>query len=124
MNGEHKHILNFNIFLPLIVLLFCNTVFAQNSTFNNHIEYIQTLNLGDGDWDINYNLYFNKDVSLYYENYGVKERDETILNDRTISVVLHTTEKTADYYLSYLNSQTMLFGEFVGNDYYHFEEAV
>src|SRR5690554_4154264 len=30
MNGEHKHILNFYIFLPLIVLLFCNTVFAQS----------------------------------------------------------------------------------------------
>lgn len=110
------------LLLVLLFVIFGLDSYAQVSKFANKIEYKQTLNLGDGDWDIMYNLYFNKDISLYYENYGTKERDETILNDGTVSVVLHTTEKTANYYFYYLNSQKILFGEFIGNDYYHLEE--
>src|SRR5690554_2923442 len=124
MNGERKLILNFNIFLPLIVLLFCNISFSQNSTFKNQITYKETVNIGDGDWDIFYDLYFNNTISLYHEKYGDKDREVTLLADGSTSIVELATEKTASYYYSYLHSSKMLFGEEIAYDYYHFEEEV
>jgi len=97
---------------------------AQSSKFNNLVEYTQTLNLGDGDWDIKYKLYFNKDISYYQENYGNKDREIKNEEDGTTNIILLTTENTANYYLTFLKTNRLLFGEQIAYDYYHFEENI
>ncbi|WCM41731.1 GLPGLI family protein [Flavobacterium sp. CBA20B-1] len=111
-----------NIFLILFSLNY--SAAAQTTTFKNKVTYKQTLNLGNGNWDVSYDLYFNKDISLYQQVYGKKDREVTHLEDGTISITEFATEKTANYYFSYLNSTKILFGEQIAYDYYHFEEDV
>lgn len=113
------------IFNVILILLFVNhPSFSQNIPFENQITYKETVNIGDGDWDIFYDLYFNNTISLYHEKYGDKDREVTLLADGSTSIVELATEKTASYYYSYLHSSKMLFGEEIAYDYYHFEEEV
>lgn len=107
-----------------IVLLFTCFSFSQNTIFTNKVAYKQTLNLGDGDWDIFYELLFNNSISLYLQNYGYKAREVTVTPDGSTHILELATEETANYYFSYLNSSKILFGEAIAYDYYHFEENV
>ena len=109
----------------ITTLLFINySSVAQNNLFKNKVSYKETVDLGDGEWDIFYDLYFNNTTSLYQQTYGEKDREVTMLADGTTSIVELATEKTAKYYFSYLNSSKILFGEEIAYDYYHFEEDV
>lgn len=108
----------------IVFFTFSLLISAQSSKLNNLVEYTQTLNLGDGDWDIKYKLYFNKDIAFYQENFGNKDREVKNEDDGTTNIVLLTTENTANYYLTFLKSKRLLFGEQIAFDYYHFEENV
>lgn len=113
------------IFYTFIFLLCTiNYGFAQTNTFNNKITYKETVNLGDGDWDIAYELYFNNKIALYQHVYGKKDRKVSQLADGTISILELATEKDASYYFSYLNSQKILFGVEIAYGYYHFEDNI
>lgn len=107
-----------------IILFFTCSGFSQNTIFKNKVAYKQTLNLGDGDWDISYELLFNNSISLYRQNYGDKAREVTVTPDGSTHILELATEETANYYFSYLNSSKILFGETIAFDYYHFEENV
>lgn len=108
----------------LIILLFSNTIFAQSVLFKNKVSYKETVNLGDGDWDIAYDLYFNNSISLYQQVYGNKDREEKLSEDGSTHVFIFATEKTASYYFFNINSNKIFFGEQIANNYYHFEEDV
>lgn len=107
-------------FLILFLIIKINS--HSQVKFTNQIQYVQTLKLEDVNWDVKYDLYFNKDFSLYIENYGTQLREEKIGNDGSTYITELATEKTANYYFSYLNSSKILFGEELAYDYYHFEE--
>ncbi len=110
--------------IAFALLCIINCALAQSTIFEGKIGYTQTLNLGDGDWDISYDLYFNNSMSFYQQSYNKHDREITITDDGSTHVQEFATEKTANYYLSYLNSTKILFGEQIAYVYYHVKDNV
>lgn len=110
--------------IVIFIILFNYSCIAQNNRFTNKITYKETTNLGDGDFEDNYNLYFNNDIAFYQQQYGTKESDVKIESDGSTITTLFTNENNAMYYLTFLNSNKILFGEEIAFEFYQFEENV
>ena len=114
-----------NILLIILTIISINTQnLAQNNKFTNKITYLETINLGDGNFENNYNLYFNNDIAFYQEQYGTKDKEIENESDGSTKITLFANESNARYYLTFLKNNKILFGENIAFEYYHVEENV
>lgn len=114
-----------NILLIILTIISINTQnLAQNNKFTNKITYLETINLGDGNFENNYNLYFNNDIAFYQEQYGKKDKEIENESDGSTKITLFANESNARYYLTFLKNNKILFGENIAFEYYHVEENV
>nr|WP_297307432.1 GLPGLI family protein [uncultured Flavobacterium sp.] len=110
-------ILSFTIFFNFSCI-------SQNMMFTKKITYLESTNLGDGNFEDNYDLYFNNDIAFYQQQYSTKDQEIKHESDGSTITTLFANENNAGYYLTFLNSNRILFGEEIAFNYYNFEENV
>lgn len=105
------------IIYSIIVTLFLNILAAQNkSQINGKITYDYILKTPDGDFERNYNLYFNSKESYYEEIVPYDLKRSTISKDDGTEVIYSRNTKIPQFY--YLNKdQVMFFSEVFANEH-------